>query len=280
MPMRAPGRRCSRRACRIVTVTATADGYSARFLWSGYLLGVAVGGFFDGILLHQILQWHHLLSGLEGGAFADLRVQVLADGLFHALMYVVAAAGLWLLWQTRQEFADRGAGTLLFANILIGFGIWHMADSILSHWLLGIHRIRQDSPNPLLWDLIWFGAFGLIPILLGAMLRRHRGGPMTGRGTAWAGLVTLLVIGAGIIASLPPRGVSQVIVYFGPGATAEQVFSAAAATDARLVWSDVSGELWAFDVDDMGKSWQLYRHGALFVGNSFGAGCLAWSKAA
>jgi uncharacterized membrane protein len=28
------------------------------------MLGFAFGGFFDGILLHQVLQWHHLLSGI------------------------------------------------------------------------------------------------------------------------------------------------------------------------------------------------------------------------
>jgi uncharacterized membrane protein len=26
------------------------------------LLGIGLGGFFDGIVLHQILQWHHMLS--------------------------------------------------------------------------------------------------------------------------------------------------------------------------------------------------------------------------
>lgn len=36
------------------------------FRW-GAALGFALGGFFDGILLHQILQWHHLLS-LGAGA--------------------------------------------------------------------------------------------------------------------------------------------------------------------------------------------------------------------
>ncbi|HCW19238.1 MAG TPA: hypothetical protein DHL02_15075 [Achromobacter sp.] len=54
--------------------------------WAGYLLGFGMGGFFDGILLHQILQWHHLLSGLSAATLADLRVQVVADGVFHALM--------------------------------------------------------------------------------------------------------------------------------------------------------------------------------------------------
>lgn len=27
-----------------------------------FLLGVGLGGFVDGILLHQVLQWHHLLT--------------------------------------------------------------------------------------------------------------------------------------------------------------------------------------------------------------------------
>jgi uncharacterized membrane protein len=62
--------------------------------WLKYalLLGVAFGGFFDGILLHQILQWHHLLSLIP--AVTDLRTQVLWDGYFHLLMYVLAMMGL------------------------------------------------------------------------------------------------------------------------------------------------------------------------------------------
>src|SRR5690606_9610654 len=81
-------------------------------------LGFALGGFFDGILLHQILQWHHLLSGLDGPRWRSLPVQVMADGLFHALMYVIALAGLWMLWKgrraaalvTRQRFLGQVAG--------------------------------------------------------------------------------------------------------------------------------------------------------------------------
>jgi hypothetical protein len=30
-------------------------------------MGVGLGGFVDGILLHQILQWHHMLTGEAGG---------------------------------------------------------------------------------------------------------------------------------------------------------------------------------------------------------------------
>ena len=32
-----------------------------------FLLGIGLGGFIDGIVLHQILQWHHMLTGDHGG---------------------------------------------------------------------------------------------------------------------------------------------------------------------------------------------------------------------
>jgi hypothetical protein len=58
--------------------------------------------------------------------------------------------------------------------LLLGFGSWHVADGILSHWLLGIHRIKLDSPSPLAWDLSWFVVFGLLPIAIGRVLMRRR----------------------------------------------------------------------------------------------------------
>ena len=73
--------------------SGTASG-TRRPTLAARILGFALGGFIDGILLHQVLQWHHLLSLVEGERFRDLRVQILADGLFHVLMYVIAIAGL------------------------------------------------------------------------------------------------------------------------------------------------------------------------------------------
>ena len=128
------------------------------------ILGFALGGFFDGILLHQILQWHHLLSLVPG--MDDLRLQVLWDGYFHMLMYVVALVGLLGLWRAWRRGA-LAAGRPLAGAILVGFGLWHSIDALLSHWLLGIHRIRIDSPDPLLWDLAWLVVFGIAPLLVG-----------------------------------------------------------------------------------------------------------------
>ena len=64
---------------------------------------------------------------------------------------------------------------LLAGALLTGFGAWHVVDALLAHWVLGLHHIRMDSDNPLLWDLIWLAAFGLVPLLAGWILVRRRG---------------------------------------------------------------------------------------------------------
>ncbi|MGV3653617.1 MAG: DUF2243 domain-containing protein [Noviherbaspirillum sp.] len=255
--------------------------FSGRLSWSGYLLGFGLGGFFDGILLHQVLQWHHLLSGLDGPAFRDIRVQILADGLFHALMYVIAAAGLWCLWKARRDYAEPGADRLLLANAMIGFGIWHILDSILSHWILGIHRIRMAAENVLFWDILWFIVFGVAFLVAGWMLRKRPGiGGPGHRGAASALALALAVAIAGPVAALPPAGATTVMVFFRPGITPGEVSRAIDAVDGRILWAAGSGDVWALDVKDTGRTSLLYRHGAYLVSNSaLAIGCLAWTAA-
>lgn len=137
------------------------------------LLGLSLGGFFDGILLHQILQWHHLLSDVRAAAVQDMRVQLLADGLFHLLMYVICAHALFGLWRSRHELVEADAINRLAGSALLGFGGWHVLDALLSHWITGIHRIRGDVANPLFWDLLWVVAFGLLPMAAGWWLNRR-----------------------------------------------------------------------------------------------------------
>jgi uncharacterized membrane protein len=53
---------------------------------SGLLLGLGLGGFVDGIVLHQVLQWHHMVSHVEDypmTTLEGLEVNTFADGLFH-----------------------------------------------------------------------------------------------------------------------------------------------------------------------------------------------------
>lgn len=245
--------------------------------WAGYLLGFALGGFFDGILLHQILQWHHLLSALQGGRFGSLRVQLLADGLFHLLMYAVALCGLWSLWRSRQRRAAHHDKDIV-ADGLVGFGAWHIVDAVLSHWILGLHRIRMDSANPLAWDLLWFGVFGIVMLAWGLALRR--GGPPVrppaqGRGAIAMVLAVLL---AAPVAALPVRGARQVVVLVPPSGV-NRMLDGLASVGGGILWSDRSGAVWVLSVEPGAAAGRLYEHGAWLVSRSPAAlGCLAWAR--
>src|SRR5918998_71859 len=72
----------------------------------GLLLGIGLGGFVDGIVLHQILQWHHMLTSTSGNpptTVAGLEANTLADGLFHAATWVFVAAGSTALWRAWRD---------------------------------------------------------------------------------------------------------------------------------------------------------------------------------
>ncbi|SFE10594.1 DUF2243 domain-containing protein [Paracidovorax konjaci] len=262
--------------------------------WAGGFLGFGFGGFFDGILLHQVLQWHHLLSGLRSPALQDIRMQILADGVFHALMYAIAAVGLWKLWKSRRFFALSGGGRCLWGFFLLGFGLWHLVDAVFSHWLLGLHRIRDASAMPLAWDATWLVLFGLLPMWIGWQ-RRHgpaggdppEGGPGSGaeghRGAGYGRVAAVaLVVGGAALLSLQPAGreSGEVVVLFRPGISAASAMDRLAAVDARVVWADRSGALWAVRMDDAGRAGQLYARGAMLVSTSrVSLGCLSWMAA-
>ncbi|HEY4546724.1 MAG TPA: DUF2243 domain-containing protein [Pedomonas sp.] len=281
-----------------------ASGSSRPLNAAGVTLGFALGGFFDGILLHQILQWHHLLSGLDGPTWRSLSVQVMADGLFHALMYVIALVGLWLLWKARRT-AVTVSNRRFLGMFLTGFGLWHVVDGLISHWLLGLHHIRMDAQSVLAWDLLFFVTGALI-LVAGLMLARvgrtgegrmNGGGPgaATGRKTAGksvggkpmgsksggrtAFMLGLAVILAGAWALRPAPG-GLVTAVFPADAGPAAALQATAALDGQLVWLDPSGSVAVLALPGrLSTSWRLYGAGALFVSGTLSPpGCFAWAK--
>jgi uncharacterized membrane protein len=249
-------------------------GISRSFVWASALLGFAQGGFADGILFHQVLQWHHLLSGMPGSAFRDLRVQMLADGVFHVAMYALMALGLLLLWRARGSFTADAADRFFAAFLLIGFGFWHVVDGIFAHWLLGIHHIRMASDNVLLWDLVVF-VFGLAAVAMGVWIGRRQ--PRVTHRVRTPGMPSAIlvgiVIGAGLIATQPPQHGATALL-FRSGTDARTALAAITATDARLVWSDpAEPTLWVVDVDEAQLP-QLYARGVILTSRSIlPAGC-------
>nr|USU31238.1 DUF2243 domain-containing protein [Methylobacterium sp. OTU13CASTA1] len=129
------------------------------------LFGLGIGGFFDGIVLHQVLQWHHMLTsaGYPPDSVANLQINTLWDGLFHASTYLFVFGGLVVLWRHARRNHLRWSGWLLPGGILMGFGLFNLAEGTINHHLLGLHHVNETVPRAqwIYWDLgflIWGGA--------------------------------------------------------------------------------------------------------------------------
>ena len=136
----------------------------------GIVLGVGLGGFVDGIVLHQILQWHHLVSsaGYPPTDVRNLSINVFFDGFFHVATWIATAVGLYLLHRAIRRGA-RYSGRRLFGGMLLGWGIFNLVEGLIDHHILGLHHVREAAANPLAWDL-GFLAFGALLVIAGYAL--------------------------------------------------------------------------------------------------------------
>ena len=149
----------------------------------GLLLGIGLGGFVDGIVLHQILQWHHMLTSTGDypmTTVAGLEANTLADGFFHAATWIFVAAGSFLT--VREWRAGRMAPPWRahVGMLLLGWGAFNVVEGLIDHELLGIHHVRDDLGGPIGWDL-GFLAFGVALVLAGLALSRQRAVRLTPR---------------------------------------------------------------------------------------------------
>jgi uncharacterized membrane protein len=140
-----------------------------------FILGLGLGGFLDGIVLHQVLQWHHMLTGDAGGepmdTVAGLEANTLADGFFHlATWALVAVATVQIVaaWRRRRPALPWRSHVGL---MLAGWGAFNLVEGVIDHQILGIHHVRDDLGAPLGWDLA-FLAFGAVLIAAGWALAR------------------------------------------------------------------------------------------------------------
>lgn len=120
---------------------------------AGIVLGLGQGGFFDGIVFHQLLQWHHMFSSVRTDmTVAGLELNTLGDGLFHLLDWLLTLTGIFLLWRAGKRQDVPWSDQVFVGALLIGAGLFNVIEGIIDHHILGIHHLRL-GPNQLLWDL-------------------------------------------------------------------------------------------------------------------------------
>jgi uncharacterized membrane protein len=147
-------------------------GNTAPLTTPGVVLGVGLGAFVDGIVLHQILQWHNMLSSTKrwpAKTLEGMEANMRADGIFHAAAWLLVALGVWMLWSGVRK-GGYVSGRALVGSMLFGWALFNLTEGIINHEILGIHHVREGG-NEVAWDLA-FLVVSLVVLICGWLLAR------------------------------------------------------------------------------------------------------------
>ncbi|MRH43463.1 DUF2243 domain-containing protein [Aquibacillus halophilus] len=132
---------------------------------AAFILGLGLLGAIDGIVFHQLLQWHHMVLS------TNIQLEILTDGFF------TAAFSALLIWGGIKIFKDTRNDKLgynwsiFFGGVFIGGGTFNLVEGIVNHHILQVHRVKPTAENPLVYDLA-FLALGILLIIVGWMIIR------------------------------------------------------------------------------------------------------------
>lgn len=108
------------------------------------LMGIGLGGF----VLHQILQWHHMLSTpLPPTDLVNVKINMLWDGLFHALTWVCTAVGLGMLWRAGLRHDVAWSTRTFVGSLVLGWGVFNLVEGIIDYQILGIHHVHPGRAS-------------------------------------------------------------------------------------------------------------------------------------
>ncbi|GGP94460.1 putative membrane protein [Actinomadura coerulea] len=147
----------------------------------GIVLGVGLGGFVDGILLHQLLQWHHMLTSTNTDnigvkyysphTVSGLEMNTVWDGIFHVVCWLSVLTGLALLYSRVTRDRRRvWTSPALWGWILVGWGLFNVVEGIIDHQILGIHHVH-GGPHQIWWD-VGFLLLGVVLVAAGYLVQR------------------------------------------------------------------------------------------------------------
>lgn len=132
-----------------------------------FIFGFGFLGALDGIIFHQLLQWHSVYMA------TDRPGQIMSDGLFHFAVTITLIIGGVLLWLAGNPSNLSKGVRLLIGWFLIGGGVFNLVEGIINHHLLQIHRVKPGDPNALAYDLA-FLASGLLLFIIGYLIKQRK----------------------------------------------------------------------------------------------------------
>lgn len=139
------------------------------------LLGLGFGGFVDGIVVHQLLQWHHMVSNVPDHpmtTLGGLEANTLADGFFHVVTWLLVLAGSVMTVVSWRQGRLAPSWSFHIGLLLAGWGLFNLVEGLIDHHILRVHHLRDDLGGPLWWD-IGFLLFGAALFATGWALHRR-----------------------------------------------------------------------------------------------------------
>ena len=148
------------------------SNHSGLLVAAGILIGAGLlAGFVDGILLHEILQWHHMITSVRPETtLSNLKANTLGDGLFHLGTWTITVIGIVLLWRAGGRSDVPWSPKIFGGSLLLGAGLFNVIEGLIDHQILGIHHVKP-GPNQLAWDM-GFLAFGAVTAIIGWIVLR------------------------------------------------------------------------------------------------------------
>ena len=133
---------------------------------AGIFLGIGLGGFLDGITLHQLLQTHNMLSAIRPkDSVANMEINMFWDGLFHLLTWIMTAIGLWLLWKAGTRRDVPWSGKTFLGALFLGWGLFNLVEGVIDHHILHVHHVVERL-GVSVWDWVFLGS-GVVLMLAG-----------------------------------------------------------------------------------------------------------------
>jgi uncharacterized membrane protein len=138
---------------------------------AGLMLGIGMGGFIDGIVFHQLLQLHNMLSARRPkDSLVNIEINMFWDGLFHAFTWLVTAIGIAMLWRAARRADVPWCGRTLIGAMAAGWGAFNLVEGAIDHHILGVHHVVERL-GVSVWDWAFLGS-GALLVLVGVLLIR------------------------------------------------------------------------------------------------------------
>lgn len=140
---------------------------------AGIVLGIGLGGFVDGILLHQVWQVHGMLSAkVPLNTMENMQTNMKADGLFHAVVWLATLLGVIMLFNAGKRTDVVFSGRVLYGTMLAGWGIFNVVEGLIDHHVLEVHHVVERLGQSI-WDWLFLGVS--VVLILGGWVIARKG---------------------------------------------------------------------------------------------------------